>query len=250
MEEMATSLIGGKQLPLKVRAQIAAKADGVPLFVEELTKSVLESDLVIESDEQYERTDPLPDLAIPTTLRDSLAARLDRLGPAKEVAQLAAVLGREFSSDLLRVVSPVEPALLDRTLGELVDAGLLIQRGFPPHATYAFRHSLLQDAAQESLLKKRKREYNALAAKALEEHFPDRARAEPELLAHHYESAGLAEHAASQYSRAGTGLRPSARPTRRPLATWDGASSCSRPCPKAETEASGSWRWNSHAERV
>ncbi len=203
MEEMATSLIGGKQLPIKVREQVAAKSDGVPLFVEELTKSVLESGLVVESDERYERTDPLPDLAIPTTLRDSLAARLDRLGPAKEVAQLAAVLGREFSSDLLRVVSPVEPAVLDRTLGELVDAGLLYQRGFPPHATYVFKHSLIQDAAHESLLKKRRREYNALVAKALEEHFPDRAMAEPELLAHHYESAGLAEQAASRYSRAG-----------------------------------------------
>ena len=129
IEAMTRHLTGGKQLPREVREQIAAKTDGVPLFVEELTKSVLESDLLVESDERYERTDALPEFAIPTTLRDSLTARLDRLGPAKEVAQLASVLGREFSYDVLRVVSPLEPAALDRALEELVDAELLYQRG-------------------------------------------------------------------------------------------------------------------------
>jgi class 3 adenylate cyclase/predicted ATPase len=203
IEEMASRITGGKQLPIRVREQIAAKTDGVPLFVEELTKSVLESGLVAESDERYERTDPLPDLAIPATLRDSLTARLDRLGSAKEVAQLAAVLGREFSYDLLQVVSPLETAALDQALGELVGAGLLYQRGIPPRATYIFKHALIRDAAHESLLKKRRREYNALVASALEERFPDRAKAEPEVLAHHYEGAGLADHSAVQYSRAG-----------------------------------------------
>jgi len=107
----------------------------VPLFVEELVKSVLESGLVVESDRVYERTDPLPELAIPTTLRDSLTARLDRLGPGKLVAQLAAVVGREFSYDLLRAVSPLKPAALEQALEELVAAGLLYQRGIPPPHT-------------------------------------------------------------------------------------------------------------------
>ncbi|MCZ6715068.1 MAG: AAA family ATPase, partial [Deltaproteobacteria bacterium] len=203
VETMARHLAGGKPLPIKVREQIAAKTDGVPLFVEELTKSVLESSLVVESDERYERSDPLPDLAIPSTLRDSLTARLDRLGPAKEVAQLAAVLGREFSHDLLQVVLPLEAGSLDRALGELVGAGLLYQRGIPPHATYIFKHALIQEAAHQSLLKKRRRDFNALVAKALEEHFPERVESEPEVIARHYEEGGLADEAIAYYARAG-----------------------------------------------
>ena len=136
------------------------RTDGVPLFVEELTKSILESDLVVESDERYERTDPLPGRAIPATLRDSLTARLDRLGPANEVAQLGAILGREFSHDLLRAVSPLDPESLERALGELVSSELLYQRGIPPRATYIFKHALIQEAAYQSLLKKRRREYH------------------------------------------------------------------------------------------
>ena len=202
-EAMARHLTGGKQLPLKVREEIAAKADGVPLFVEELTKSILESDLVVESDERFERSDPLPDFAIPSTLRDSLTARLDRLGPAKEVAQLASVLGREFSHDVLRIVSPLEPAALDQALGELVGADLLYQRGIPPLATYIFKHALIQDAAYQSLLKKTRREHHAMIAQVLEELFPQDVESAPEMIARHYDEAGLAEHAIVHYQRAG-----------------------------------------------
>ena len=202
-EAMARHLTGGKQLPLKVREEIVAKTDGVPLFVEELTKSVLESALVVESDERYERSDPLPGFAIPPTLRDSLTARLDRLGPAKEVAQLASVLGREFSHDVLQIVSPLEPAALDQALGELVGAGLLYQRGIPPLATYIFKHALIQDAAYQSLLKKTRREHHARIAEVLEERMPERAAAEPEVVARHYDEAGLAARAIAFYERAG-----------------------------------------------
>ncbi|MCZ6887682.1 MAG: AAA family ATPase [Gammaproteobacteria bacterium] len=199
---MAHHLTGGKQLPREVRNQIAARTDGVPLFVEELTKSVLESGLVVERDERYERTDQLPELAIPMTLRDSLSARLDRLGRAKEVAQLASVLGREFSYDVLTVVSPLQPVELDRALDELVDAGLLYQRGMPPLATYIFKHALIQEAAHQSLLKRRRREYNALVATALEEHFPRRVESEPAAIARYYDEGGLPEQAVGHYERA------------------------------------------------
>ncbi len=205
IDAMASHIAGGKPLPLKVREQIAAKTDGVPLFVEELTKSVLESGLVVESDGRYERSDPLLDLAIPSTLRDSLTARLDRLGPAKEVAQLGAVLGREFSHDLLQAVSPLESAALDLALEELVDTGLLYQRGISPRATYIFKHALIQDAAHQSLLKKRRRDFNALVAQTLEERFPERVKSEPEVIARYYEEAGLASKAIAYYARAGEG---------------------------------------------
>ena len=201
--EMVRHLTGDKPLPIEVREQIVAKSDGVPLFVEDFTKSVLESGLVVESDERYERTDPLPDLAIPSTLRESLTERLDRLGRAKEVAQLAAVLGREFSHDLIKVVLPLEAGSLDRALGELVGAGLLYQRGIPPHATYIFKHALVQEAAHQSLLKKTRLKFNALVARTLEERFPERVKAEPEVIARHYEEGGLAGKAIAHYARAG-----------------------------------------------
>ena len=202
-EAMSRHLTGGKQLPLKVREEIVAKTDGVPLFVEELTKSILESALVVESDERYERSDSLPRFAIPPTLRDSLTARLDRLGPAKELAQLGSVLGREFSHDVLRMVSPLELAALDQALGELVGAGLLYQRGIPPLATYIFKHALIQDAAYQSLLKKTRREHHARIAEVLEERMPERAATEPEVVARHYDEAGLAARAIAFYERAG-----------------------------------------------
>ena len=202
-EAMTRHLTGGKQLPHKVREEMVAKTDGVPLFVEELTKSILESALVVESDERFERSDPLPRFAIPPTLRDSLTARLDRLGPAKELAQLASVLGREFSHDVLRIVSPLEPAALDQALGELVGAGLLYQRGIPPLATYIFKHALIQDAAYQSLLKKTRREHHARIAEVLEERMPERAATEPEVVARHYDEAGLVARAIAFYERAG-----------------------------------------------
>jgi class 3 adenylate cyclase/predicted ATPase len=203
METLVTNVAGGRRLPAEVVEQIVAKTDRIPLFVEELTKTVLESDLLVEEEGRFELRGPLPELAIPSTLQDSLMARLDRLGPAKEVAQLCAALGRDFSHELLEAVSPMEPDLLGQVLTGLASAELLYQRGLPPRSVYHFKHALLQEMAYQSLLKKTRREYHARIAKALEERFPERIEAEPEVVAHHYEEAGLSEKAIDAYQRAG-----------------------------------------------
>src|SRR5262249_21751648 len=140
-------------LPLEVVEQVVAKTDGVPLFVEELTKMVLESGLLQEREERYELTGPLPPLAIPTTLHDSLMARLDRLAAVKTIAQLWATLGRGFAKDLLQAVAPWEGAPLRRGIQQWVEAVFLYQQVPPPQATYLFKHALIQDAAYQSLLK-------------------------------------------------------------------------------------------------
>src|SRR5262249_54539244 len=148
----------GKALPAEVHEQVMARTDGVPLFVEELTRMVLESGLLREGPERYELAGPLPPLAIPATLHDSLLARLDRLGEAREVAQLAAALGREFSYDLLAAVAPWDEPTLRAALARLVEAELLYQRGLPPEATYTFKHALIQEAAYQSQLKSRRQQ--------------------------------------------------------------------------------------------
>ena len=160
VEEMVERVTGGKALPPEVFKQIVRKTDGVPLFVEELTKMVLESGLLRESDGHYELTGPLPSLAIPATLQDSLMARLDRLATVKEVAQLGATLGREFSYELLQAVAPVAEASLQQALVKLVEAEVLYQRGLPPQARYLFKHALIQDAAYQSLLKSKRQQYH------------------------------------------------------------------------------------------
>ena len=152
-EEMVLRVTGGKPVPAEVLAQIVAKTDGIPLFVEELVKTILEAGLVQEDAGRYVLTGPLPPLAIPATLQDALMARLDRLAVVKEVAQLGAVLGREFAYELLRAVAPLDEATLQQALARLVEAELLYQRGLPPQATYVFKHALIQDAAYQSLLK-------------------------------------------------------------------------------------------------
>ena len=149
--EMTGRVAHGKALPAEVVEQIVAKTDGVPLFVEELTKMVLESGLLQEREERYELTGPLPPLAIPATLHDSLMARLDRLATVKGLAQLGATLGREFSYELLQAVAPWDEETLQRGLHQLVEAEFLYQRGLPPQATYLFKHALIQDAAYQSL---------------------------------------------------------------------------------------------------
>ncbi len=194
---------GGKALPSVVLDHVVAKTDGVPLFVEELTKAILESDLLVEHDRQFERADPLPGFAIPATLQDSLMARLDRLGPAKEVAQLAAVLGREFPHDLLEAVTFRDAAALAAALDQLASAELLYRRGTPPRAVYTFKHALVQETAYRSLLKKKCQEYHARIARTLEERFPERVALEPEVAARHYEEAGLVAQAIPLYERAG-----------------------------------------------
>jgi predicted ATPase len=165
------------------------------LFVEELTKMVLESGLLQEQEDRYELTGPLPTLAIPATLQDALRARLDRLTDGKAVAQLGAVLGRTFAYELLQAVAPLDELVLWRGLGQLVQAEVLYQRGVPPHATYTFKHALLQEAAYQSLLRSTRQQYHQRTAQVVAEHFPDLAETQPELLAQHYTEAGLAEEA-------------------------------------------------------
>ena len=192
-----------KALPPEVLEQIVAKTDGVPLFVEELTKMVLESGLLQERAERYELTGPLPPLAIPTTLHDSLMARLDRLAMVKAMAQFGATLGREFSYALLRAVAPWDEATLRRGLQQLVEAEFLYQQGLPPQATYLFKHALIQDAAYQSLLRSTRQQHHRHIAQVLEGHFPDLCKTQPELLAHHYTEAGLAQHAIPYWQQAG-----------------------------------------------
>src|SRR5262245_6386309 len=195
VETMVRQLTGNKPLPAAVLAQVVAKTDGVPLFVEELVKTILESGLVREEAERYVLTGPLPPLAIPTTLQAALMARLDRLAPVKAVAQLGAVLGREFAYALLRAVAPVDEATLQHGLAQLVEAELLYQRGLPPQATYLFKHALVQDAAYQSLLRSTRQQHHQRIAQVLETHFPEMARVQPELVAHHYTEAGQYEEA-------------------------------------------------------
>ena len=190
VEAIVNQVTGGKPLPGEVLQQIVTNTDGVPLFVEELTKTIVESGVLHEGDTHYELTGPLPSLAIPTTLHDALMARLDRLSTVKAVAQVAATLGRTFEYDLLQAVAALEPATLQHGLRQLVAAELLYQRGIPPAATYQFKHALLQEAAYQSLLRSTRRQYHQRIAEVLEARFPGTAETQPELLAHHYTAAG------------------------------------------------------------
>ena len=201
--EVMRQVAHGKGLPPEVVEQIVAKTDGVPLFVEELTKMVLESGLLQEHDERYALTGPLHPLAIPATLHDSLMARLDRLAAVKALAQLGATLGREFSYALLQAVSPWDEETLRRGLHQLVEAEFLYQQGLPPEATYLFKHALIQEAAYQSLLRSTRQQYHQRIAQVLEARFPESGATQPELLAHHYTEAGLAEPAIGYWQRAG-----------------------------------------------
>jgi predicted ATPase len=203
IESIATRVAGGKVLPGEVIRQLVERTDGVPLYVEEMTKAVLESGVLKESDGQYELTGPVSSLAIPTTLHDSLMARLDRLVTAKVVAQYAAVIGRQFSYALLREVSQLDEATLQRELGRLVAAELVYQRGSPPQSAYRFKHALIQDTAYELLLRSTRQGYHQRIAQVLEERFPETAETQPELLAHHYTQAGLNKQAVEYWQQAG-----------------------------------------------
>jgi predicted ATPase len=201
--DLVARVTGNKRLPPEIVEEIAARTDGVPLFVEELTKTVLESGLLADAGDRYELTGPLPPLAIPTTLHDSLMARLDRLAPGKEVAQIGAVIGREFSHELLvAVVDRPEPQLF-AALDELVSSELVLRRGVPPDATYSFKHALVQDAAYQSLLKSKRQQLHARIAEALEQGFRDIGETRPEILAQHLTDAGLVERAIPYWRRAG-----------------------------------------------
>ena len=196
-------LIRGKKLPPEIEQEIIAKTDGIPLFIEELTKTVLEAGFLDEKADAYQPTTTRPAFTVPTTLRNSLMARLDRLGSAKAVAQTGAVIGRTFSLELLAAASGVPTNILEASLAQLVRAELIQQRGVPPLAIYTFGHALIQEVAYQSLLKSRRRHLHAKIARALERHFPEVGRTKPELLAHHATEAGLVELAIGYWQRAG-----------------------------------------------
>ena len=186
-----------------ILSQIVAKTDGVPLFVEELTKTVLESELLEDKGDWFELTGPLRSLAIPATLKDSLMARLDRLAPVKELAQTGAAIGREFPFRLLAAVTQKDAGDLERDLARLVEAELIFRRGAGEDARYVFKHALIQDTAYDSLLKSNRQELHRRIAGALASEFPDTAESEPEILAHHYTEAGLVEPAIEHWRLAG-----------------------------------------------
>jgi class 3 adenylate cyclase/predicted ATPase len=196
-------ITGGKTLPDEVMNQILARTDGVPLFVEELTKAVLESGLLQERDGHYVLEHPLPSLAIPSTLHASLTARLDRLAPVREVAQIGAVVGREFSYELLDAIAGFPREKLEEALGQLVQSELMLRRGEIPQAIYTFKHVLVRDAAYSSLLRTRRAQLHAAIARAFEQRFPEIVEAQPETLAHHLTEAGLTEKAVGYWLRAG-----------------------------------------------
>lgn len=192
-----------KRLPNEILNELVSRTDGVPLFVEELTKMLLESGALTEQSDQFELTQPLPKTLIPATLRDSLMARLDRLNPVKRTIQLAAILGKEFSYELLRAVSRQEEDRLQQNLAQLVAGEFLYQRGLPPTATYSFKHSLIQDAAYRSVLRSRRRDYHRRTATVLAEKFPSLVATQPELAAHHCTLAGMSAEAVRHWRAAG-----------------------------------------------
>jgi predicted ATPase len=187
------------------------KTDGVPLFVEELTKAVIESNLVTDAGDRYELSGDVDIMRVPATLHDSLMARLDRLIPMKEVAQIGAAIGREFSYRLLAAVSPMSPSELQAALQRIVESELVHRRGVPPDSVYVFKHALVQDAAYDSMLRRRRIELHHRIAEALEREFPETIETEPELVAHHYTAAGATGKAVPYWLKAGQrALRASA----------------------------------------
>nr|WP_276326260.1 AAA family ATPase [Bradyrhizobium yuanmingense] len=200
---LVEQIVVGRQLPREMMEQIIDKTDGIPLFVEELTKMVLESGLLVEDAGRYRLNSPLPPLAIPATLQDSLMARLDRLAPVKEVAQIGAAIGRDFSYALLKTVAGRDDLTLGAALGQLEEAELLLRRGTLPEAYYSFKHALVQEAAYESLLKSKRQVLHTRIGDVLREKFPVVADAEPEVLAHHFTEAGLSEIALEWWRKAG-----------------------------------------------
>ena len=202
IDAMIDRIVGNKNLPPGVREDMIERTDGIPLFVEEITKAVIESE---DEDEAQRIAAAIPSagLAIPASLHASLMARLDRLGPAKEVAQIGSVIGREFSHALLDAVAQKSQVELETALQRLIAAGLLFRQGAPPHASYLFKHALVQDAAYSTLLREPRRTLHARIAQTIHERFAEIAESKPELLARHHTEAGEIEKAAGFWGRAG-----------------------------------------------
>ena len=203
VEVMIEKVAVDRALPAEVIEQIRVKTDGVPLFVEELTKSVVESVREQEVGNRDQKRKSVETFGIPTTLQEALLARLDRLSTARQVAQLGATLGREFSYELLQAVTPLSKIDLQAALNKLVEAEILYQRGVGEQARYFFKHALIQDTAYQSLLKSTRQQYHKQIAQVLEEQFPQTKETQPELLAHHYTEAGLIEQAIPYWQKAG-----------------------------------------------
>ena len=203
IELIATQVAGGKTLPAEIIQQLIDKTDGVPLYVEEMTKAVLESGVLKEKDGRYALTGVMDSLTIPVTLQDSLMARLDRLVTAKGIAQYASVLGRQFSYELLQSVLKLDEETLRRELTRLVESELVYQQGIVPQAVYTFKHALIQDTAYASLLRRTREQAHQQVANVLENELPETADTQPELLAYHFTEAGLHEKAINYWRQAG-----------------------------------------------
>ena len=200
---IVSKLTSAKALPGDLLEQILIKTDGVPLYVEELTKSILESGELRDTGDHYDYAGAARTVTIPATLRDSLMARLDRSPAGKEIAQIGAAIGREFSYELIAAVVPHTQSNLDSALNQLTESGLAFRRGTPPEAIYTFKHALVQDAAYDSLLKTKRQQLHSHIAQVLEKAFPERVANEPELLAHHYTQAGNLAEAIPLWRKAG-----------------------------------------------
>jgi class 3 adenylate cyclase/predicted ATPase len=200
---MVERVVGGKPLPAEVMSQILSQTDGIPLFIEELTKTLLESRILREGPDKYEMAGSYPSQAIPKTLQGSLLARLDRLGPAKEVAQIGAVIGREFTHELLSAVYPSSEDRLQAALRELIASELVFRRGTPANAVYSFKHALVQDAAYGTLLREQRRALHARIADALEIQLVEIAESRPDVVARHCTEAGQIAKAAGLWGKAG-----------------------------------------------
>jgi class 3 adenylate cyclase/predicted ATPase len=203
VESIVTQVTHGHALPAEVMSQIIAKTDGNPLFVEELTKAVLEGDILVKDNDGYRLGGPLRPLAIPATLQDSLMARLDRMAPVKEIGQIGAAIGREFSYPLMREVAGRSEPALKKALAQLEEAELVFRHGDPPEAVYSFKHTLVRDVAYESLLKSRRQHLHGQIAHTMQEKFPDIVVGQPEIVAHHFTEASLVEPAINYWLTAG-----------------------------------------------
>jgi tetratricopeptide (TPR) repeat protein len=202
--EMIAYVTGGRTLPREIADQIADRTDGVPLFIEELTKTVVESGIVTDAGDHYAPVGgPVAQLAIPTSLHASLLARLDRLAPTREVAQIAAALGRSFSHELISAVAGMERQKLDHALNQLVTTELIFRRGIPPDCEYTFKHALVQDATYSTLLRSQRQQIHGTIASTLEAKFPDIVTSQPALLAQHCCEAGLIDKGIGYWLKAG-----------------------------------------------